>query len=65
MNEYANEKRLGAARLKIAFFDYPDVFEDFYSHYGVGHKAFATKWHNTGSHTWLKIIQDTIGYVTW
>ena len=52
-------------RLKIAFLDYPDVFEDFYSHYGVDHQTFATKWHNTGSHAWLKIIQQEIGDVTW
>jgi hypothetical protein len=27
----------------IAFFDYPDVFEDFYPHYGVDQRAFATR----------------------
>jgi glycosyltransferase involved in cell wall biosynthesis len=52
-------------RLKIVFFDYPDVFEDFYSHYHVDQKTFSTKWHNTGSHAWLKIIQAEIGDVTW
>ena len=26
-------------RLRIAFFDYPDVFEDFYSHYSVDQKT--------------------------
>jgi glycosyltransferase involved in cell wall biosynthesis len=52
-------------RLKIAFFDYPDVFEDFYTHYGVDQQTFATVWHNTGSHAWIKIIQEEIGDVTW
>ncbi len=52
-------------RLKIAFFDYPDVFEDFYPHYGVDQKSFATSWHNTGTHTWLKIIHEEIGEATW
>ena len=52
-------------RPKIAFFDYADVFEDFYPHYGVTQETFATTWHNTGSHVWLKIIQDKIGDVTW
>ena len=52
-------------RPKIAFFDYPDVFEDFYPHYGVDQRAFATVWHNTGTHAWIKIIQEEVGDVTW
>lgn len=52
-------------RLTIAFFDYPDVFEDFYPHYGVSQQAFSTYWHNTGTHAWLKIVQEEIGDVTW
>ena len=52
-------------RIRIAFFDYPDVFENFYPHYGVDQKSFATSWHNTGNHAWLKIIQKEIGDVTW
>ncbi|MDB5121548.1 MAG: hypothetical protein JWN56_2766 [Sphingobacteriales bacterium] len=52
-------------RPRIAFFDYPDVFEDFYPHYGVDQNAFATHWHNTGNHAWLKVIQEEIGEVTW
>ena len=54
-----------ANRPTIAFFDYPDVFEDFYPHYGVDQKAFGTHWHNTGNHAWLKIVQEEIGDVTW
>lgn len=49
----------------IAFFDYPDVFEDFYPHYGVSQHDFATTWHNTGSHAWLRIIQEKIGEIKW
>ena len=52
-------------RPRIAFFDYPDVFEDFYPHYGVSQQQFATTWHNTGNHAWLKIVQQEIGDVTW
>jgi glycosyltransferase involved in cell wall biosynthesis len=55
----------GGRRLKVAFFDYPDVFEDFYPHYHIDQKTFATRWHNTGSHAWLKIVQEEIGDVTW
>ena len=49
----------------IAFFDYPDVFEDFYPHYGVSQHEFATRWHNTANHAWLAIIQKEIGDVVW
>ncbi|MDW3646771.1 MAG: glycosyltransferase family 4 protein [Bacteroidia bacterium] len=52
-------------RPTIAFFDYPDVFEDFYPHYGVNQKDFATSWHNTGSHAWLRIIQEKVGMIKW
>lgn len=52
-------------RIKIAFLDYPDVFEDFYPHYGVDQKTFATTWHNTGNHAWLKIVQKEIGDIIW
>ena len=52
-------------RLRIAFFDYPDVFEDFYPHYGVTQEAFAKSWHNTANHARLKIVQEEIGDVTW
>lgn len=49
----------------IAFFDYPDVYEDFYPHYGVSQHDFATRWHNTGNHAWVSIIQKEIGNVVW
>ena len=55
----------GKRRIRIAFFDYPDVFEDFYPHYGVDQKTFATTWHNTGNHAWLKIVQNEIGDIIW
>ncbi len=49
----------------IAFFDSADVFEDFYPHYNVGQKEFATRWANAGCHAFLSIIQREIGEVTW
>ncbi len=49
----------------IAFFDYPDVFEDFYPHYGVNQQEFATTWHNSANHSWIAIIQKEIGDVIW
>ena len=52
-------------RLQIAFFDYPDVYEDFYTHYHIGQQDFATRWYNTGSHALIKVIQESIGDVTW
>jgi glycosyltransferase involved in cell wall biosynthesis len=50
--------------IKIAFFDFPDVFEDFYPHYKVSQQKFLS-WHNTGNHGWLEIIQKNIGNVIW
>jgi glycosyltransferase involved in cell wall biosynthesis len=49
----------------IAFFDYPDVFEDFYPHYGVKQKDFITRWAATGNHAFLAVLQREIGDVVW
>lgn len=49
----------------IAFFDYPDVFEDFYPHYGVDQQNFATCWADTANHEWLALVQRDIGDVIW
>ncbi len=53
------------ARPIIAFLVCCDVFEDFYPHYGVSQKDFATTWADTGSHAWLLLIQQEIGDVIW
>ena len=50
---------------RIAFFDYPDVFEDFYAHYGITQRAFATSWDNTGNHAFASLLQQELGDVTW
>ena len=52
-------------RPRIAFLDYPDVFEDFYPHYGVDQHQFATTWDNTGSHQFTQMLQQSAGDVTW
>ena len=49
----------------IAFFDYPFVFEDFYPHYGVDQRAFATTWAGTGNHAYLTVVQREIADVIW
>jgi glycosyltransferase involved in cell wall biosynthesis len=49
----------------IAFFDYADVFEDFYTHYGVDQWTFATRWAATGNHAFLSVLQREIGDVIW
>jgi glycosyltransferase involved in cell wall biosynthesis len=49
----------------IAFFDYPDVFEDFYPHYGVDQRAFATQWTGTGNHAFVTALQREVGDVIW
>src|SRR5262245_26923620 len=53
------------ARPLIAFLDFPDVFEDFYSHYGVDQHSFATQWTDTAVHGWLALVQREIGDVIW
>lgn len=52
-------------RPHIAFFGQPDVFEDFYPHYQVSQRSFATKWANTGNHAFLALIQQNVGDVVW
>lgn len=65
MREKNNRNQTSRKRPLIAFFDYPDVFEDFYSHYGVDHRTFATRWMNTANHAFIKLIQEEIGDVIW
>ncbi len=49
----------------IAFFDYPDVFEDFYPHYGIDQRTFATQWADTANHAFLALLQREVGDVVW
>ncbi|MBA3341756.1 MAG: glycosyltransferase family 4 protein [Gemmatimonadaceae bacterium] len=60
------EKRdCAPTRPRVAFFDYPDVFEDFYPHYGVDQRAFGTRWAETGVHAVVTMVQRDVGDVTW
>lgn len=54
-----------AGRPRIGFFGYHDVFEDFYPHYGVDQRAFATRWVGTGNHAFASLLQREVGDVTW
>ena len=56
---------MSGGRPRVAFFDYPDVFEDFYPHYGVDQKAFATRWVGSGNHAFLSLLQREVGDVVW
>src|SRR5262245_9572749 len=49
----------------IAFFEYADVFEDFYPRYGVDQRSFATVWADTGNHNFLSLLQREVGDVLW
>jgi glycosyltransferase involved in cell wall biosynthesis len=49
----------------IAFFEYADVFEDFYPHYRVDQRAFATRWVGSGNHAFLTLLQRQVGDVVW
>jgi len=53
------------SRPRVAFFDYPDVFEDFYPHYGVTQHAFATRWAGSSNHAILALVQREIADVRW
>src|SRR5256712_10111254 len=59
------DRRLPRGRPLIAFFDYCDVFEDFYPHYGVDQRSFATRWAATGSHAFVSVLQRDVGDVIW
>ncbi len=64
-HERGTSDRVSWERPRIAFFDYPDVFEDFYPHYGVDQRAFATRWAGTGSHAFVALLQREVGDVVW
>lgn len=57
--------RRDSPRLRIAFFDYPDVFEDFYTAYGISIDDFVTSWTGTGNHLFVETLQRTFADVTW
>jgi glycosyltransferase involved in cell wall biosynthesis len=57
--------RAARQRPLIAFFEYADVFEDFYPHYGVDQSNFATRWAATGNHAWASLLQREVGDVLW
>jgi glycosyltransferase involved in cell wall biosynthesis len=59
------QRKVPRERPLIAFFDYPDVFEDFYPHYGVDQHTFATCWADTGNHAFLSLLQREVGDVIW
>jgi glycosyltransferase involved in cell wall biosynthesis len=60
----ARSSREGS-RPVIALFEYPDVFEDFYTHYGITQQAFATTWAATATHAFASLMQRDVGEVVW
>jgi glycosyltransferase involved in cell wall biosynthesis len=52
-------------RPRIAFFDYSDVFEDFYPHYGIAGQGFASRFADTANHAILGLLQRDVGDVVW
>jgi glycosyltransferase involved in cell wall biosynthesis len=49
----------------VAFFDFHDVFEDFYPHYGIDQETFARRFADTGNHAWLELVQEDVADVVW
>jgi glycosyltransferase involved in cell wall biosynthesis len=41
------------------------VFEDFYPHYGINQRHFATRWAATGNHAFVALLQREVGDVIW
>jgi glycosyltransferase involved in cell wall biosynthesis len=64
-SEVLRSNTANSRRPVIAFFDYPDVFEDFYPHYHVSQSTFATRWRASGNHAFLSLIQRDVGDVIW
>jgi glycosyltransferase involved in cell wall biosynthesis len=52
-------------RPHVAFFEFADVFEDFYPHYGVDQRTFATQWVGSGNHLFVSLLQKEVADVTW
>ena len=53
-------------RPEIAFFDYPDVFEDFWPHYKLDQKSFFdSPTSASGHYQMLSLLQRNIGDVQW
>ena len=52
-------------RPRIAFFDYPDVFEDFYTAYGVSRQEFVSRWDASGNHLLAAALERYAGPVVW
>jgi len=50
---------------RVAFFDYPDVFEDFYPHYGVDQRSFAREWSGSANHGIAALLQREVGDIIW
>ena len=56
---------LQRGRPLIAFFEYADVFEDFYPRLGVDQREFAAAWADTGNHNFVRLLQREVGDVLW
>jgi glycosyltransferase involved in cell wall biosynthesis len=52
-------------RLRIAFFDDSDVFEDFHPQSGVDPQGLATSFADTANHAILGLLQREVGDVVW
>jgi glycosyltransferase involved in cell wall biosynthesis len=60
----SREQKIGQRR-RIAFFEFADVFEDFYPTLGVDQRGFATTWAATSNHAFVRLLQREVADVTW
>ena len=52
-------------RPNIAYFEYHDVFEDFYPKYGVSQQMLAETWTGSFTYSLLTLVQREFGDVVW
>jgi glycosyltransferase involved in cell wall biosynthesis len=60
------ESHPGRRRPVIAFFDYPDLFDDFWPRYGVSQQAFlSSSFVASGHYMFLRLLQREVADVIW
>lgn len=52
-------------RPNIVYFEYHDVFEDFYPKYGVSQQMLAETWTGSFTYSLLTLVQREFGDVVW
>lgn len=66
MDSAAHAEEPGSRRPLIAFFDYPDLFDDFWPHYGLDQQQFlSSDFAASGHYQFAALLQQYVGDVVW